>query len=293
MKNLLAPLAVLGLLACDTDVTQDYTIPYTERLVLESFISPQDTLIEVRVMKTAPSIGKVDRSDVNSRILPDARVELSNGSRTVTLPFAVLPIRQPNGLPSVNGYFLDARQFPIEAGQTYTLRVSTPAGLRAEARCTIPAQNLTPAEVEFTRDTVLVDGRERPTFSMRVRDQPGQPNYYTLTGWRTQVFNNDPRNTFRYGFLANYLTDAGRDGEWLNAGRYTIYRDSSPSTSPETFELYLATTDAAYYEYYTTVEKQRDAQGNPFAEPQPVYSNVSGGLGVFAGYQWVKLPYNP
>jgi hypothetical protein len=36
------------------------------------------------------------------------------------------------------------------------------------------------------------------------------------------------------------------------------------------------------------VEQHQDANGNPFAEPVLVYTNVTGGLGVFAAYNQLK-----
>lgn len=273
LRFLLTALSALVLLACDTDVTQNFAIPYTEQLVIESFISPQDTLIEVRVMKTAPSVGKVDRT-VNTRILTDARVELSNGTNTVRLPFGTYITV---GKHSVSGYFLKTSKFPIESGQTYTLRVSVPSGLSAQAQCTVPVRNLTLNQVEVKRGTSLQEGKQLPTVQIRVKDAAGITNRYSVVIHQTA-----PK---RYPTVTEYLTDNNRNGDWLSTPEANL-----PVKPGDRFELFLATTDVPYYEYNTTIKKNRDSHSNPFAEPQPLYSNVSGGLGVFAAYQWVRLP---
>lgn len=286
MKSLLVAFAVLTLLSCDTDVTQDYTIPYAEHLVLESFISPQDTLIQVRVMKTAPSIGK---KIGQTGLISDARVELSNGTRTVTLPFVTDTGTQlnGNGVGRLRGYQLKTSEFPIEAGRTYTLRASVPSGLSAQARCTVPTRNVDPSQVDIKRGTTSQDGRPRPTIQVRVKDVVGMTNRYFVTIFRINEHKNNLGKLIqnRYPAQTDYLSDNNRDGDWLSSQKISLYVNTN-----ERFELFVATTDIPYYEYNTTIQKHQDAQGNPFAEPQPVYSNVSGGLGVFAAYQWVRLP---
>ncbi|MDX2246198.1 MAG: DUF4249 family protein [Bacteroidia bacterium] len=46
----------------------------------------------------------------------------------------------------------------------------------------------------------------------------------------------------------------------------------------------LGTTDSAFYKYYQTVEQQKNTFYNPFSEPTPVFTNIEGGLGIWAGF---------
>jgi len=46
--------------------------------------------------------------------------------------------------------------------------------------------------------------------------------------------------------------------------------------------FFLALTDIHYYNYHRSVFNF-DGE-NPFSEPSPVYSNIEGGLGVFAAF---------
>ena len=53
--------------------------------------------------------------------------------------------------------------------------------------------------------------------------------------------------------------------------------------------LYLLRTDEAYFRYHGSLRRQDDIDGNPFAEPAPLYGNVTGGLGVFAAYVQTRV----
>ncbi|MBC7892077.1 MAG: DUF4249 family protein, partial [Sphingobacteriaceae bacterium] len=96
-----------------------------DKLVVTSFISPQDSLLSVKVTRSQ-TLG----TDPISTAAPvtNARVVLSNGSASVTLVYSAQ--RQ--------FYGVEAKKFPIGSGKTYTLNVQTPDGQRVSARCTVP-----------------------------------------------------------------------------------------------------------------------------------------------------------
>ncbi len=56
-----------------------------------------------------------------------------------------------------------------------------------------------------------------------------------------------------------------------------------PEEESEYF-ITLRTLSEAQYRYILSVDLQRENQDNPFAEPVPVFNNVEGGYGIFAGY---------
>ena len=45
-----------------------------------------------------------------------------------------------------------------------------------------------------------------------------------------------------------------------------------------------------YFLYRKTVTLQNSVVDNPFAEPVPVHSNMTGGFGIFAGYRAETFP---
>ena len=46
----------------------------------------------------------------------------------------------------------------------------------------------------------------------------------------------------------------------------------------------LRTLSEAQYRYMLSADLQQETEGNPFAEPVPVFNNVQGGYGIFVGY---------
>jgi hypothetical protein len=48
--------------------------------------------------------------------------------------------------------------------------------------------------------------------------------------------------------------------------------------------VFLKNLNREQYLYIRSLQLQRDTEGNPFAEPVPVYSNVVGGYGIFTGF---------
>jgi hypothetical protein len=42
-------------------------------------------------------------------------------------------------------------------------------------------------------------------------------------------------------------------------------------------------TQADTYEFYQSIQRFYDTEGNPFAEPAPLRSNIQGGYGLFGG----------
>ena len=51
--------------------------------------------------------------------------------------------------------------------------------------------------------------------------------------------------------------------------------------------LLLSSLSEDYFEYQRTLSEQ--VLSGPFVEPQGVYSNIEGGLGIFAGYTNTSL----
>lgn len=50
------------------------------------------------------------------------------------------------------------------------------------------------------------------------------------------------------------------------------------------FMVFLRSLHREQYLYFRSLELQQDTEGNPFAEPVPVYNNIVGGYGIFTGF---------
>jgi hypothetical protein len=269
--------------ACEKDITKTVTIDTKPQLVVSAFISPQDTVLQVKVSRTQSVVGKHYSSE--ELAVQNATVKLSQGGKTILLTYK----------PRAGGGTYEAAPaaLPIRAGQTYTLAVSTPDGHQVTATSTVPVtEGIVISDLNLVVKRTSQSGGQdydEHTFTYKWKDAAGVENYYqTLVekqtkdtrsnGWvHFQVYNNN-----------DLFTDDRRDGQLLaSSAKYTVYLGQ---TEPKPFFLhvYLAVTDRAYYLYHQSVKRQQETDGNPFAEPVLVYSNVKGGLGIFSAYNQLK-----
>ena len=172
---------------------------------------------------------------------------------------------------------------------------------------------------DFDRDTLVTEQRVRvDEIRLRFDDRPNERNYYEVSVYRfeTQVQSrfDDQGNylgddTVRF-FSPQYLRSddpafAGGESDPFGEGG-EVYGTTLPFNDdffngksyslrfrPEQYgfygnaepELYvvLRTIDEGQYRYTRSVDLQYENDGNPFAEPVQVYSNVENGFGIVAG----------
>jgi hypothetical protein len=86
--------------------------------------------------------------------------------------------------------------------------------------------------------------------------------------------------------IQNYtFSDEFSDKEKISIGTGYEFKKGSQAF------VTLYTIDLAYYDYLQSVEAARNANGNPFAQPATIKSNVQGGFGIFTGlsYDFVSV----
>jgi hypothetical protein len=204
------------LTSCET-VLENVALPYEDRLVINSFISPQDTLIEVIVSKTRPVTGVETVKNINNQsysydILQGATAEISDGQKKANLIYK--EILNPNrfvfdpktGKQTVAtrpGYFLSTKEFPIIAGKTYTLVVSAPNLPTATATCTIPQKSLINQQdlevVYLGIDSVANGGTYinnqlvatsyalNKRYIVKIKDNPAEENFYAVAYYSQKI----------------------------------------------------------------------------------------------------------
>lgn len=272
-------IATCLLASCEMIVEVD--IPEVpSKLVVTSFISPQDTTWEVYVGQTRPIFGKT----ITSQFVKDATVQLSNGSQTAIIPAS----------SGEYGYYeLNIKQAPflIEAGKRYSLTVSAPDGRQVKAQCTIPVSATNISSVEVVGENSF--GTYSPfTGMVKWSDNPNETNFYRCFAYTKNTFmiggNIVESYQQNYDYNNLFQRDANKQG-----GNFIWEIDMQASEgyadNKSRFLFILLNTDENYYKYMTTRESASNNEGNPFAEPSAVFSNVEGGLGVFAGYQQTRL----
>ena len=312
---------LLALTSCETLVN---TIPEDKlplgdpQLTMFCYISPQDTVIRAKVSRSSPAFGEyitngqsyflVDGDTIRSnQPLTTATVTISDGETTARLKYQKLG----------QAFEIPASQFPVRAGRTYTLTVAE-GGQTAQASCTVP-QNQVPVK-GYTLDTVSSDrfGRREQKLVVNFTwdDPAGQANYYRARAYEVIDapnfrFNQEEKKYYEYrqlfvnilrsdrnNFRGTFQNDKNLDGTTFSSPRFENYSDLANYGGPITVDgkvimpsrkaertgvfLQVMNTDLPYYEFHQSLEKYNG--DNPFTEPSLIYTNVKGGLGVFASF---------
>ncbi|MFD2573491.1 DUF4249 domain-containing protein [Spirosoma soli] len=289
------------LTSCDSlrqEVNPDRLNRESAKLVVTCFLSPQDTVLAVKVSRSQPVLGEETGGLYTGNTVANATVTISQGGQSVQLPF----------VSSQAYYKIDAKQLPVLAGQTYTLTVQTPNGEQATSRCIIP-EPVVMTSVTFDSIADNQFGQRRTRYFVRARwdDPANQVNYYQLTGlfqaiqnclgcersptYKEQVlYNNLYFRDNSNGLLTDRTTNGGpmiSDRGFLGGG-YTFFNGQQVGFTSQyktaSVQANLLNTDQAYYLYQDAIARQSEVSGNPFAEPVPVPTNLTGALGCFAGY---------
>lgn len=218
--------------------------------------------------------------------------------------------------PSVGkSYTIQVSKAGFEAVEATTL-VRSPVAIQAiEVDTTLLLYTYDNGDSIVTERNVTID-EVRLTFD----DPASERNYYAVMAYRYQIYwqeiydaqNRYVRTDTVRGLIPLYLrsddsalTGAGDDflsgddvaygqtlsfsDDFFNGKTYTFqFRPDYYSyyeQSDEENEIYitLRTIDEGQYRYFRSVDLQYENDGNPFAEPVQVYSNVENGFGIVSG----------
>jgi hypothetical protein len=290
----------MGLLGCGSlvqEVDPGKVPTTTAKLVVHSYISPQDTVLAVLVEAPRAILGQ--QANFNRVSIGNATVDLSDGTTTVRLPY----------VPKDGLYRISPRSLPIIAGRTYTLSVVAPNYPAVRAQCTVPAQ-VVPTEIRI--DSIVQSQFEQqrqitPVGRLVWQDPGGQPNFYRVTGYSTRIVaipnypgpNGTTRDTtltqvssLRFDKPVALATDQGRDGSRFISPTATpayFYTNQIERLLSLRFTMSLLTVDENYYRYHDAVDLQDNSGDNPFSEPVLIPSNIQNGLGCFGAFNQASL----
>lgn len=274
---------------CEKEVTGIKLPEPDSKLVVTGFISPQDTVVFARVSRSEPILGYERRL---GEPVANASVSISDGTQVRQLSYTGFDVSHTGfDVSYLGGYLVNTRDFPIVAGATYTLRVSIPGGETVEATCTVP-------EALPEAPTVIIDSVRQsndPGWDYFVRmewtDVGGQENYYRPQAeHQYEYMGRDNKLAIGVSSLSwqgeVYLDDRGKDGErfYSPRGQMFIGPTRTDKSTPVYLNAHVLHTDRHYFQYHRSLLLAIRSPDNPFAEPVLVYSNVTGGLGVFAAY---------
>lgn len=280
LKNwLFASLFAFVVVGCTQDA-ENIKLPETyPKLVIGSFISPQDTEIVVTITRSNPIFGTHHNNTENMKV-KDATVQLSDGSSTIVIPYD----------STCECYKITASALPILPAKTYSMNVTTPHNESASANCTVPPSFPTLPEVVF--DTIGNDDND-DRITLKWQDIPNESNYYHLKMIELSIINNqgsiDTLQLEAWGTSNDLPTDQNRDGKTISVifNYWYWWGNNNGGYSRIGFDFYLLNTDVNYNKYMISLRNA--GYDDPFTEPAQVYTNVKGGLGIFCAYQKRKL----
>ena len=309
MKSRLS-LLILLCLGCET-VVEVAPPEYDSEPVVTSFFSP-DSAWSVTMHS---SLGATIKRDATREYISDASVMIMNGANTVD----ILSYRG-------NGRYISSTGGLPATGTQYTLRVDFPGNPSIQATSAAPSpvvisdysiQALDPSSsrTKYQLRIVFSDmpgmnfyriGVYRRVWNPITTNEIVVPDsiYETIwiedfpPGWSCGYFSDDVADVdpTDVGGVSGGLpceefvvTDRlfdGRDYSW-NGTTSNSFLDEDEIGRKE-FRLVISSLSEDYYRYLQSLE--RDFFYDPLTqEPFPMYSNVNGGLGVFAGYTNTNL----
>lgn len=282
---------------CERPVDLEIPLPEPELVIISTF-SPQQPF-RVTVSTTRPSLPPTPATYISG-----ARVALLQGEGFIE-NLLLIP-----GNNAIAPYYQAPTVVPLEE-KSYALRVSVPGYKDITARDVVPrsvaVRTLESIPLGFSpgagADQIVYHYNVRITFD----DPAAFRNYYHLR-FHQEVLN----------FIASELGDTliiGKRrqhigfGPAINNNTITAYLDDGVLFEDNTFNgrrvtfsfpfettvrldrelmgqlfVELRSTSEAYYRFYSTVGRQQNSPGAPYAEPVVVFSNVEGGKGIFAGF---------
>jgi hypothetical protein len=281
-KKWIAYLPGIFLFTACVELVTDIDFPDQEpKVVVNSFISPADTAAMVLLTWSKP-ISKPNNEKID--FIDHAEVQISDqNGNTAQLQYD----------PERKLYSISTDVFQIHAGQNYTLRVDVAGHAPINANAYVPFANnsLTLEKI----DTLPGDWNDRIIIEYSFTDNPGErENFYTQGAYRqVEVYDWENDTTKLHQIMMytiygdRYISNRDKEGEHflIRAEAYIYNNTGWPEENPDVhhqINILLLTTDEHYYRYHRALENYYP--DDFFSEPVHMYSNIDGGLGVFAGY---------
>jgi hypothetical protein len=223
-------------------------------------------------------------------------------------------------LGNKRGSYFELPGFKPSPGKSYRLEAESGEMKPVSATVTVPG--FIPLDSFDTTRILLDNGLEGIRVSMRITDPAKEENYYSLkvtgTGKYYDYFRREYTDsivTYPYFPQLNGKVDDVLDLDFLDVNK-DIYLDQEFFLSDRLFEgkvfdmsfsfssddwamradtvlvkIDFRQVDKSYYQYAVSDQKYRQIQGNPFAEPVQVYTNVKDGFGIFSACNGVRKEF--
>jgi len=180
---------------------------------------------------------------------------------------------------------------------TYRLEVSAPGYDPVSATQTMPSKaDIISVSYEFEKVLFDFDSDLYDLMKVRINDPAGEENFYfyeaffelknlnsgQVTTNMTNPYTDLPVAEYGYS-IEEIIPDITFNGNEYNLRLLmnSKWLREDPDVELVAVNLVLYTASKDLYRYETSRSLNQEAQGNPFAEPVLVHSNMEGGFGVF------------
>ncbi|UOQ74233.1 DUF4249 domain-containing protein [Hymenobacter cellulosilyticus] len=323
LYNMSLRTAALGLLSlgllggCETVI--DLPEPeHTPRIALKYILSNYETtrqhdeLADTRTLFVSNSQRIFSNKQARGR--KDATVVVLDENGTVVERFQPVEPSAPYDTFNI-GYYKPTLKLKGEPGRTYKLRASLPGFETVESTLTLPAVPVIESAAFIKNESKSNGSEVHGQLSLTVADDPNATNYYVAfarainsqnpeyQGWsgvevaedesdlevdlgQFQLSTINSFNGFSYGLYP--YADVNVNGKSFSLTTNVRYYDGycqQPNNCqrPDYLEVYVTSMTRETYNFYVARQRYNDSEGNPFAEPAPLPSNIRPGYGLFGG----------
>lgn len=305
-------LAIFFFSACEKEIKLN-TNSYENAIVVEGHIE-NDLPPFVLLTKSTPFYGNINLNNIASYFVTGAKITVSTDDDSVQLVeynsafvqllpdsvvFALaaqfgLNIDSIGDFPDISIYTIaptDARFFG-RVGKKYDLRIEVDGKI-------LTSTTTIPQPVFF--DSLWTQPHPNPAYADsffqlygRLNDPIEKGNYYryftkadngTFLISDRSVFDDGPINGLKIDYFIPKGHPIGQfsDQDFNTAGYWNI-QDTVCTVK-------LSMLDKAHYDFWRSLEANRQSQGNPFGSTIFIKSNINGGLGIWGGYGSMTSSY--
>ncbi|AEI50514.1 DUF4249 family protein [Runella slithyformis] len=267
MRCILFITLLAGVLSsCESGVEIE-RIPLNKLIAISSFISPQDSVLCVHVYR-GQEMGSILRPD--SAVIREAQVTISDGIRMTAFTYNA----------SRKCYTLSSQIADIQPEKEYRLQVKV-GNTVCNASCRIPPNPVVP----------------------NVNQSKVNDDFIALFNWpsseknRYYIFNYSLRDIVFRSQIGNPIgpyirtpTNTLFDRQDKEANEMEIRVINAFKADRVSLAVFYQAVDENTYKYLKTYQDFSNWQNNTdhlipnLREPQPVFDNIEGGIGIFGGY---------
>lgn len=268
---LLFVLPCLLLLSCKTKVPDIKLSRTDDAAILFGFLNPDADTITI-ALSLAEGVSDHKEKIISFEDLENAEVKLEHNGQSINLAFLKVLDDQVWGGDNRRFVFYALRsQFPILPGETYSVSARNKDIFALQSIVTVPAKAFD-FDYEVTGPFNRPDGQAEYKVNVKVLDPGNMISFMrVLTQYKDQysVYN-----------MLDEVSQPKRESDGSIKFSFPYFGET-PGRDQET-TLNVSNISESYYRYMKSIENGDGENGNPFAEPTTMYTNIEGGYGVFA-----------